>query len=200
MPRRAIERAAQRAARGFAHQPDAHQRVARLHRVPVAVGAARVERPGVPGAAAAHLVVAIVWPRRIVHPGACVAVFGVPVRHPFPHVAVHVVQAERIGREAGWSAARYMLLSAEAIHADELVGGFVHRLGNLEDAMTWAHEMSLLAPLTIKAHKMALERLGGADISLEAVEHARLNAWASNDANEGRQAFLEKRQPNFLGS
>jgi enoyl-CoA hydratase len=124
--------------------------------------------------------------------------FGVPAAKL--GLAVDSWTVERIGREAGWSAARYMLLSAEAIHADELVGGFVHRLGTLDDAMTWAHEMSLLAPLTIKAHKMALERLSGADISLEAVEHARLAAWASNDANEGRQAFLEKRQPNFLGS
>jgi enoyl-CoA hydratase len=124
--------------------------------------------------------------------------FGVPAAKL--GLAVDSWTVERIGREAGWSAARYMLLSAEAIHADELVGGFVHRLGNLDDAMTWAHEMSLLAPLTIKAHKMALERLSGADISREAVEHARLAAWASNDANEGRQAFLEKRKPDFLGS
>jgi enoyl-CoA hydratase len=115
-------------------------------------------------------------------------------------LAVDSWTVERIGREAGWSAARYMLLSAESIHADELVGGFVHRLGTLDDAMAWAHEMSLLAPLTIKAHKMALERLSGAEISLEAVEHARLAAWASNDSSEGRQAFLEKRTPDFLGS
>lgn len=124
--------------------------------------------------------------------------FGVPAAKL--GLAVDSWTVERIGREAGWSVARYMLLTAEAIYADALIGGFVHRLGNLENAMTWAHELSLLAPLTVKAHKMALERSSGADISFAAVEHARLAAWASNDANEGRRAFLEKRAPDFLGS
>ena len=123
--------------------------------------------------------------------------FGVPAAKL--GLAVDSWTVERIGREAGWSAARYMLLSAEPMAAQDLAGSFVHRLGTLDDAMNWAHEMSLLAPLTIKAHKMALERLAGAEISLEAVEHARLAAWASDDANEGRQAFLEKRKPGFTG-
>ena len=123
--------------------------------------------------------------------------FGVPAANL--GLAVDSWTVERIGREAGWSAARYMLLSAQPMLAQDLLGGFVHRLGTVDDAMTWAQEMSQLAPLTIRAHKKALERLGGMEISMQEVEQARLAAWASKDAVEGRQAFLEKRPPKFTG-
>jgi enoyl-CoA hydratase len=123
--------------------------------------------------------------------------FGVPAANL--GLAVDSWTVERIGREAGWSAARYMLLSAQPMLAQDLLGGFVHRLGTVDDAMAWAQEMSQLAPLTIRAHKKALERLGGMEISMQEVEQARLAAWASQDAVEGRQAFLEKRPPKFTG-
>ena len=123
--------------------------------------------------------------------------FGVPAANL--GLAVDSWTVERIGREAGWSAARYMLLSAQPMLAQDLLGGFVHRLGTVDDAMAWAQEMSQLAPLTIRAHKKALERLGGMEISMQEVEQARLAAWASKDAVEGRQAFLEKRPPKFTG-
>lgn len=86
--------------------------------------------------------------------------------------------------------------------ADELVGGFVHRLGSFDDAMVWAHELTALAPLTVKAHKLALESLFEASLTVrssDVVEAARLRAWASRDADEGRKAFLEKRTPRFTG-
>ena len=43
------------------------------------------------------------------------------------------------------------------------------------------------------AHKLALERSGPPPTPDDAVEAARRTAWASADADEGRQAFLEKR-------
>ena len=79
------------------------------------------------------------------------------------------------------------------------MGGFVHRLGDLDDALAWAGELAALAPLTVAAHKVALERSAPAPDVDELVAAARARAWASDDAEEGRAAFLEKRPARFTG-
>lgn len=126
--------------------------------------------------------------------------FGVPAAKL--GLAVDRWTVERVAQEAGWSIARYMLLTGESMTADALVGGFVHRLGDREAALTWADELSLLAPLTIKAHKTILEGVSSAparSVSEADMERARLAAWNSADADEGRLAFMEKRAPRFEG-
>ena len=127
--------------------------------------------------------------------------FGVPAAKL--GLAVDRWTVARVGREAGWSAARFMLLTGEAVTAEALFGSFVHRLGDVASAFEWARELSQLAPLTIQAHKMALESMFGdgaaASFSVAEVEAARLAAWASADADEGRRAFMEKRPPRFEG-
>ena len=108
---------------------------------------------------------------------------------------------ERLAREAGWSIARNMLLTATLYDATGLVApGFVHRLGGLEEALAWADEIALLAPLTITGHKLALERSGSMPADDDLVAAARDQAWASSDAEEGRTAFLAKRPPRFTGT
>jgi enoyl-CoA hydratase/carnithine racemase len=108
---------------------------------------------------------------------------------------------ERLARELGWPIARAMLLAAETYGAEALHrAGAVHRLGTLDDALDWARQLARLAPLTIAAHKLALERSSPDPASDEMVEAARLAAWRSADAVEGRQAFLEKRSPRFEGA
>lgn len=129
--------------------------------------------------------------------------FGVPAAKL--GLAVDTWTIARLGREAGWSTARRILLTGEAMSATELVGGFVHRIGDHGEALAWAEQLSQLAPLTVKAHKLALERLFDEEVdassarSANDVERARLAAWESTDAIEGRAAFLEKRSPRFDG-
>lgn len=106
----------------------------------------------------------------------------------------------RLASEFSQPVARAMLLAAQTYTAEQLhVTGGIHRLGNLDDAVAWAHELSRLAPLTIAGHKIGLERMAvdpGEDAEFEA---ARSAAWASADAEEGRTAFLDKRRPDFTG-
>lgn len=107
---------------------------------------------------------------------------------------------ERLASEFGSSVARSMLLTAQTFRAEQLAAmGAVHRLGNLGDAVAWAHEIAALAPLTVAAHKIALEHTHAQPGADALVEAARERAWASADAEEGRQAFLEKRPPRFTG-
>jgi enoyl-CoA hydratase len=97
--------------------------------------------------------------------------------------------------------ARAMLLGAETYTAERLhASGGIHRLGGLDHALAWADQLAALAPLTIAGHKLALEHRATEPPTVESVEEARAAAWASNDAVEGRTAFLEKRPAHFIGT
>jgi enoyl-CoA hydratase len=107
----------------------------------------------------------------------------------------------RLASELGPSVARAMLVAAATYSGERLhaLGG-VHRLGTLADALEWAKELAQLAPLTVRGHKLAIERLVPEPPADELVEAARAAAWASADADEGRRAFLDKRPARFTGS
>jgi enoyl-CoA hydratase len=106
----------------------------------------------------------------------------------------------RLANEFSPPVARAMLVAAETYTGERLhaLGG-VHRIGTRADALRWANELAVLAPLTMSGHKLALERAGAIPPVDELVEHARAAAWASDDAEEGRRAFLEKRAARFTG-
>lgn len=114
-------------------------------------------------------------------------------------LAVDTWTVRRLCRELGWPTARRMLLTGESVGADALLGGFVHRLAPsghvLAEARLWAEQLARLAPLSIRAHKAALDD----SASPEQVERLRLAAWASEDAVEGRLAFRQRRPPRFTG-
>jgi enoyl-CoA hydratase len=124
--------------------------------------------------------------------------FGIPAARL--GLVIDHATIERMTREFGWSIARAMLLGAELYDGATLhAAGAVHRLGGLDVALAWAHEIAALAPLTIAGHKLALEASAPPPGTDEAVDEARLAAWRSDDASEGRRAFLEKRPARFTG-
>jgi enoyl-CoA hydratase len=125
--------------------------------------------------------------------------FGIPAAQL--GLAVDEWTIERLSATAGASIARNMLLTAATYTAEQLEpNGFIHRRGDLDIAMEWAARIARLAPLTIAAHKLALEALLPPHPHDPLFEQARLAAWASDDATEGRQAFLEKRSARFTGA
>ena len=119
------------------------------------------------------------------------ASFGIPAGRL--GLAVDVWTVDRLALLAGAGPARAMLLAAEVVKGDEAHRlGLVQRLGSLDDALAWADEVAALAPLTLRAHKAALE---GQPDAAAAVDRA----WASADLQEGLTAFRERRRPVFEG-
>lgn len=106
----------------------------------------------------------------------------------------------RLATEFSPPVARAMLLAAHTYTADQLLAsGGIHRIGDVDEALEWAQQLAALAPLTIAAHKLGLERVDNDPVADDLFEAARSAAWASQDAVEGRTAFLEKRSPDFTG-
>lgn len=104
----------------------------------------------------------------------------------------------RIRSEFGPPIARAMLLAAETFSGERLHdAGVVHRIGTLDVALSWAGEIARLAPLSVAAHKLGLDADDGHDLAR--YDAARETAWGSEDAAEGRRAFLEKRPATFVG-
>jgi enoyl-CoA hydratase/carnithine racemase len=123
--------------------------------------------------------------------------FGVPAAKL--GVAVDHTTVQQVAMLVGGSQARAMLLAGEEIDGQRAYDlGFVNRLGTLADAQAWAAEIAARAPLTIAAHKLALNRLE-APLADDDVAEAVNRAWSSADLQEGRAAFAEKRTPKFSG-
>jgi enoyl-CoA hydratase len=123
--------------------------------------------------------------------------FGVPAAKL--GVAVDHTTVQQVAMLLGGSQSRAMLLASEEIDGQRGYDlGFVNRLGTLMDAQAWAQEIAARAPLTIAAHKLALNRLE-AQLADDDVAAAVNRAWSSADLKEGRAAFADKRTPTFTG-
>jgi enoyl-CoA hydratase len=126
--------------------------------------------------------------------------FGIPAARLGLMVDHWTIQ--RLSLLAGAGPARAMLLGAETYTGEEAEAlGFVQRIGDLEAALGWADEVAALAPITLAASKLALNRLEmpvgpGDDPDVQA---AWDRAWASEDLQEGMAAFRERRRPVFHG-
>ncbi len=128
------------------------------------------------------------------------ASFGIPAAKL--GLAVDAGTAQRVATLAGQGPARAMLLAAEVLRGDDAHRlGLVQRLGDVAGAQAWAAEIAALAPLTIQAHKAALEALApAAGIAPPAgVVAAIAAAWESDDLQEGLAAFRDRRPPGFQG-
>ncbi len=87
-------------------------------------------------------------------------------------------------------------LSAEEAHQWGLVAKVVPHEQVMDAAMELAHEIKKMPPLSIKAIKEAVNR------GMEGYEYSRqvfARLQQTEDAKEGAQAFLEKREPHFQG-
>ncbi|MGI8756545.1 MAG: enoyl-CoA hydratase-related protein [Acidimicrobiales bacterium] len=107
---------------------------------------------------------------------------------------------QRVAALAGASTARAILLAAEVVKGTDAHRlGLVNRIGDLTDALTWAEEIAVLAPLTIAGHKVMLAALEPPPAHNDDVDAAFARAWGSKDLAEGIDAFRTRRRPTFRG-
>jgi enoyl-CoA hydratase len=98
---------------------------------------------------------------------------------------------------AGAGRARRLMLAAESLDRDEaLACGLADRAGTLDDAVAWAREIAMFAPLTLAHNKLVLN---GSSADDAAIEQSFDAVWASDDVQEAALARTERRAPVFRG-
>lgn len=132
--------------------------------------------------------------------------FGVPAAklglgYDYPGLAA-------LARLVGPSVAKDIMFSARFLEADEalktgLINFVVDETQLEEHVRAYANRVAANAPLTVHAAKAAIrefERYSDADDSAAAELDALVNrCFDSEDYKEGREAFMEKRTPQFHG-
>lgn len=113
----------------------------------------------------------------------------------------------RASRTVGPARAKLLFLTGRRVDArTALEWGLVDALASAHhaeaEALGLCAELAAGAPLALAGMKETFRRLGHGPLGSEAHQHLRelrAQAFASDDAREGRAAFLEKRPPRFRG-
>jgi enoyl-CoA hydratase len=113
---------------------------------------------------------------------------------------------QRLTRAVGKAIAMDMILTGRMLGAREALGlGLVARVvareAWLDEAKRAAREIAAKGPIAVRLAKEAVEKAFEAPLSVgvEFERRAFYLARASEDATEGLNAFIEKRQPDFKG-
>jgi len=111
---------------------------------------------------------------------------------------------QRLTRAVGKALAMDVILSGRRLSADEalaagLVARVVSREAWLEEAKRVAREIAEKGPVATRLAKESVDRAFETPLAagLEAERRALYLAFASEDAREGLNAFVEKRRPDF---
>jgi enoyl-CoA hydratase len=113
---------------------------------------------------------------------------------------------QRLTRAVGKALAMDMILTGRMLTADEalragLIARVVAREAWLEEAKRIAHEIAGKSPISVRLATEAIDTAFEAPLSagIEFERRAFYLARASEDAEEGLKAFVEKRRPDFKG-
>lgn len=128
----------------------------------------------------------------------------------FPEIGLGIIPGgggtQRLQKIVGQGVAKELLYFGDMITAEKaaqlrLVNEVVPKNELLEKAKEWAQKLAAKPPIALQMLKLAVNKGSNADIDtgliLEATSFG--NVFATEDAKEGMNAFIEKRKPNFVG-